>query len=99
MIDVESLVSVPPGCQKLKVTGVLTLHLKVQYINKINSRLLFKTKLWGREEEDLVFSRLDESEAVLNLSIRSTIDNLSKYFSDMGVMCIECFISNKEELK
>jgi hypothetical protein len=98
-VDVDSLTSVPPGCEKLKVAGMLSLHLSTNYISRPNSALLFKTRLWGREEEEVAFRRLDEKEAVLQLAIRSSIEAASKYFSDMAVLCIDCYSSGREDHK
>lgn len=70
----------------------MTIRLQIQYLSKTNSNLIFRAKLWGSEHENLHFRNLEDSKAVLNLNIRSSIEKLSKYCNDMGVICIECFI-------
>lgn len=86
----------PPGCDKMGILGLLTIRLQIQYLSKTNSNLIFKAKLWGSEHENLLFRNIEEKESVLNLNIRSSVEKLSKYCNDMGVICIECFTAGRD---
>jgi hypothetical protein len=44
--ELGNLPSVPPGCEKLTIMGLLTLRLQIQFLSKPNN-VMFRVKLWG----------------------------------------------------
>jgi len=41
------------------------------------------------EGQGLIFDAVSEKERVLNLNVRSTLENVSNYFKDMKGLCLE----------
>lgn len=57
VIDSQEVASIPPGCDKQNITGLLTIRINMQYLNTFREKTALRCKLWGREGDYLHFKK------------------------------------------
>jgi hypothetical protein len=97
-INMNALVCLPPGCEQKTIRGLITVTITLKYLNVERDQINFRCKLWGREGDYILFPKTEENQFVLQMTIRSSFQVLSKYMRDMEILCVECLTTNSKPI-